>query len=129
MQRRAGAHVALASGPECGDLSGYVQRRARLRYPGTMELATSAPRLDATGLGAFLLGTLALAWVPAALWPGAGLPAWPSVSAGLVAMGLSMGRGRPVIRALAAITGLAAAVLGSIQIAVLWGIAAALPGG
>lgn len=93
-----------------------------------MDIASPVPRIDVTGLGALLLGTSALAWLPAALWPHAGLPAWPSVSAGLVALGLSLGKGRPVVRALAAITGLTAAVLGSIQIAVLWGVGAALPG-
>ncbi len=81
--------------------------------------------VDRVGLAALLCGCAALVWTPAALWPGSGLPAWPSVSLGLCALVLAMGRGRPIPRAAAAISGLVAASLGSLQIAVLYGIGAA----
>jgi hypothetical protein len=66
------------------------------------------------------LGLGALAWVPASLWPGAGLPAWPAVSLGLVAALVSWGRGGALLRVLGGIAGLFAAVVGAAQIAVLW---------
>lgn len=67
-----------------------------------------------------MLGLVALAWVPASLWPGAGLPAWPAVSLGLVAVLVSWGRGGALLRAIGGIAGLVAATVGSAQIAVLW---------
>jgi hypothetical protein len=70
-----------------------------------------------------LLGVAALAWLPAALWPAAGLPAWPGVSLGLLAVLLSWGRGGALLRALGGIGGLLAVLAGTAQIAVLWGAA------
>ena len=70
-----------------------------------------------------LLGVAALAWVPASLWPRTGLPAWPAVSLGLVAVLVSWGRGGALLRALGGIAGLLAAVAGAVQIAVLWAAA------
>lgn len=67
-----------------------------------------------------LLGVAALAWVPASLWPGAGLPAWPAVSLGLLAVLVSWGRGGALLRALGGIAGFVAAALGAAQIAALW---------
>lgn len=67
-----------------------------------------------------MLGVAALAWVPASLWPGAGLPAWPAVSLGLVAVLVSWGRGGALLRALGGIAGLVAATAGAAQIAALW---------
>lgn len=67
-----------------------------------------------------LLGLAALAWVPASLWPGAGLPAWPAVSLGLVAVLVSWGRGGALLRATGGIAGLVAAAVGAAQIAALW---------
>lgn len=81
--------------------------------------------VDHVGLAALLCGCVALVWTPAALWPGSGLPAWPSVSLGLCALVLALGRGRPIPRAAAAISGLVAATLGSLQIAALYAIGAA----
>ena len=66
------------------------------------------------------LGLAALAWVPASLWPGAGLPAWPAVSLGLLAVLVSWGRGGALLRALGGIAGLLAAIAGAAQITVLW---------
>ncbi len=73
-----------------------------------------------------LIGLGALAWVPASLWPGAGLPAWPAVSLGLVAVLVSWGRGGALLRGLGGIAGFVAAAAGAAQIAVLWGAAWAL---
>jgi hypothetical protein len=67
-----------------------------------------------------LLGVGALAWIPASLWPAAGLPAWPAVSLGLVAVLVSWGRGGAILRALGGIAGLVAAIVGAAQIAALW---------
>jgi hypothetical protein len=67
-----------------------------------------------------LLGLGALAWVPASLWPRAGLPAWPAVSLGLLAVLVSWGRGGAILRALGGITGLLAAIVGTAQVAALW---------
>jgi hypothetical protein len=46
---------------------------------------------------------------------------------GLLATVLALGRGRPLVRASAAIGGLAAAFVGSAQIAALWAIAMLAP--
>lgn len=73
-----------------------------------------------------LLGLGALAWLPASLWPGTGLPAWPAVSMGLLAVLVSWGRGGAGLRALGGITGLLAAAVGAAQIGVLWAAAGAL---
>lgn len=70
-----------------------------------------------------LLGVAALAWVPASLWPGAGLPAWPAVSLGLLAVLVSWGRGGALLRGIGGITGLVAATAGGLQIGVLWAAA------
>ena len=72
---------------------------------------------------ALLLGLGALSWVPLSLWPGAGLPAWPAVSVGLLAVLVSFGRGGALLRSLGGIAGLLAAAVGAVQIAVLWGAA------
>jgi len=66
------------------------------------------------------LGVAALAWVPASLWPRAGLPAWPAVSLGLLALLVSWGRGGALLRALGGIAGLLAALAGTAQIVTLW---------
>jgi hypothetical protein len=67
-----------------------------------------------------LLGLGAVAWVPVSLWPGAGLPAWPAVSLGLVAVLMSWGRGGALLRGLGGIAGCLAAAAGAAQIAALW---------
>ncbi|MCH9688920.1 MAG: hypothetical protein K0V04_46230 [Deltaproteobacteria bacterium] len=69
------------------------------------------------------LGLTALAWVPVSLWPGAGLPAWPAVSLGLLALLVSWGRGAAAVRSVGAMTGTVAAMAGGLQIAVLWAAA------
>ena len=82
------------------------------------------PRRPPPGLtaawGSLALGLLALAWLPASLWPDAGLPAWPAVSLGLLAVLVSWGRGGALLRSLGGIAGLLAAAVGAAQIAVLW---------
>lgn len=78
------------------------------------------PASVASAWACCLLGVAALAWVPASLWPRAGLPAWPAVGLGLVAVLVSWGRGGAVLRALGGIAGLVAAAVGATQIAVLW---------
>lgn len=70
--------------------------------------------------GCLLLGLCAVAWVPASLWPRAGLPAWPAVSLGLVAVLMSWGRGGALLRGLGGIAGGLAAAAGAAQIAALW---------
>ena len=80
----------------------------------------------ATAWASLALGLLALAWIPASLWPGAGLPAWPAVSLGLLAVLVSWGRGGALLRGLGGIAGLIAAGLGTVQIAVLWAAASTL---
>lgn len=70
-----------------------------------------------------LLGLGALSWVPASLWPRAGLPAWPAVSLGLLAMLLCWGRGGALLRVAGGLCGLLAAAGGAAQIGVLWAAA------
>ncbi|MCX4244578.1 hypothetical protein [Paraliomyxa miuraensis] len=86
-----------------------------------------SPRGPAPGVVAawacLLLGLGALAWLPASLWPRAGLPAWPGVSLGLLAVLISLGRGGALLRALGGICGLLAAAVGAAQIGVLWAAA------
>lgn len=93
-------------------------------------MPSPAPRGPTAGVAAawaaLALGLLALAWVPASLWPGAGLPAWPAVSVGLVAILVSWGRGGALLRGLGGIAGLVAAALGALQIGGLWSAAWAL---
>lgn len=90
-------------------------------------MPSPAPRRPPPGLtsafGALALGLLALLWVPASLWPAAGLPAWPAVSLGLLAVLVSWGRGGALLRGLGGIAGLLAAMAGGAQIAVLWAAA------
>ncbi len=82
-----------------------------------------APSTAAAAWGSLALGLVALAWLPASLWPDAGLPAWPAVSLGLLALLVSWGRGGALVRSLGAVTGTLAALGGAVQIAVLWGAA------
>lgn len=95
----------------------------RLR-PGLRPGPSPAPRgLPAGAVAAWVclvLGLAAVAWLPASLWPRAGLPAWPAVSLGLVAVLVSWGRGGAGLRALGGIAGLVAALVGTAQIAALW---------
>lgn len=69
------------------------------------------------------LGLCALGWVPASLWPAAGLPAWPAVSLGLLAVLTSWGRGGALLRSVGGIAGIVAATAGTLQIGVLWAAA------
>lgn len=92
--------------------------------PPSSRMASPAPRPPPPGVtaawGTLALGLLALGWVPASLWPEAGLPAWPAVSLGLLAVLVSWGRGGALLRGLGGIAGLLAAMAGGAQIAVLW---------
>lgn len=64
----------------------------------------------------------AVAW---SLWPGAWAPAWPAVVLGLGAVALALEPGPIVARATATTLGAAAALLGWVQIGMLWGVALA----
>jgi len=79
--------------------------------------------LDDLGL---LTGVVGVAAAVASLWPDARVPAWPAASAGLLALACARARGRAVRRGLATFLGLAAALVGGLQIAALWLIAAGL---
>jgi hypothetical protein len=63
----------------------------------------------------------------AALWPAAGVPAWPGATTGLLAVALAFGPGPIGAKAVATLFGSGAAMLGTLQIAVLWAAAGALP--
>jgi len=86
-------------------------------------------RTDPIAWFALALALAATAAAVIALLPGAALPAWPSVGAGTSALVLALGRGRAGLRAVAAIAGSTAAVLGAAQIGALWLFSAVLPGG
>ena len=98
--------------------------------PPSSRMPSPSPRGLPPGLAAawasLALGLAALAWVPASLWPGTGLPAWPAVSIGLLAVLVSWGRGGALLRGLGGITGLMAATVGALQIGGLWTAAWAL---
>ena len=79
--------------------------------------------------GSLAAGAAAVLYIPLALWPEAGFPAWPSVSLGLAAMGLSWLPGRPLFRGLGAFLGLVGAVVGGLQIAASWALLRVWPGG
>lgn len=95
--------------------------------PPTSRMPSPPPRGLPSGAAlawvSLLLGLAALAWVPASLWPGTGLPAWPAVSLGLVAVLISWGRGGALLRSLGGIAGIIAATAGALQIGVLWAAA------
>lgn len=59
-------------------------------------------------------------WAVASLAPGGDLPAWPAVSLGLIALGLSLPRGPALPRAFASLMGALAVTVGGGQIALLW---------
>lgn len=85
--------------------------------------APALPRGAAAAWASLALGLAALGWVPASLWPGAGLPAWPAVSLGLVAVLVSWGRGGALQRSIGGIAGMVAAGAGTLQIGLLWATA------
>ena len=76
---------------------------------------------------AAVLGLFAALATCAALWPAAGVPAWPGASAGLAAVALGIGPGPIGARSVATLCGSTAALVGVLQIAVLWATAGALP--
>jgi hypothetical protein len=84
-------------------------------------------RLGRTDAACLALGVASLAWLIPALWPNARWPAWPSVSLGAMALLLACRPGRAGLRGLASIAGFTGVVLGSVQIAVLWGSALITP--
>jgi len=94
--------------------------------PGPSPAPRGMPPGAVAAWACLLLGIGALAWLPASLWPRAGLPAWPAVSLGLLAVLVSWGRGGALLRALGGIAGLLAAVVGTAQIAALWAAAWAI---
>jgi hypothetical protein len=69
------------------------------------------------------LGVASLAWVPLSLWPHAAVSAWPGASLGLLALALAVFWGRIGPRMLGTLAGTCGVLLGSGQIAVLWGVA------
>jgi hypothetical protein len=66
-----------------------------------------------------------VAWLAASLAP-VGLPGWPAVSLGLSAIVCAAAPGRALPRGTAAFLGLCGAVGGASQIALFWGLSAAL---
>src|SRR5688500_10845436 len=97
--------------------------RVRVRVPGQ----TAPARVAARARTAAALGLVAAAATLAGLWPGAGVPAWPGATTGLVAVALALGPGPVGAKAVASLSGSGAAMLGALQIAVLWAAAGALP--
>jgi hypothetical protein len=74
---------------------------------------------------AALLSVAASVSVVWSLWPGAWAPAWPAVVLGLAAVALALEPGPILARATATMLGAAAALLGWVQIGMLWGVALA----
>jgi hypothetical protein len=65
---------------------------------------------------------IAVVW---SLWPGAWMPAWPAIGLGLLAVALALEPGPIGARATATLLGAAAALLGWVQVGMLWGVALA----
>jgi hypothetical protein len=65
---------------------------------------------------------LAIAWVIGTLMPW-GLPAWPAVTLGAIAVWLARSPGPALSRAIGAFFGLIAVIAGAGKIAALWGLA------
>lgn len=74
---------------------------------------------------AALLSIAAAGSIVWSLWPGAWAPAWPAILLGLGAVALALEPGPILARATATMLGAAAALLGWVQIGVLWGVALA----
>jgi hypothetical protein len=77
--------------------------------------------------GAAALGLVATVATVFALWPGAGVPAWPGASTGLVAIGLGLGPGPGGAKACATVLGSMAAAIGVLQLGALATVAGVLP--
>jgi hypothetical protein len=85
---------------------------------------TSRPRIPFDALTLALAGASVL-WLVVALMP-AGLPAWPSVSLGVLALLAARAPGRALPRGAGAFLGLAGIVGGAVQIGAVWGLASVL---
>lgn len=78
--------------------------------------------------GAALLGLVATLATVLALWPGAGVPAWPGATTGLLAVALGLGPApAPGAKACACVLGSMAAVIGAVQLGALAAVAEVLP--
>lgn len=77
--------------------------------------------------GAAALGVVATVATVLALWPGAGVPAWPGTTLGLVALALGLGPGPGGAKACATVLGSMAAVIGGLQLGALAAVAGVLP--
>lgn len=73
------------------------------------------------------LAAAALLLAIAGAWPGLRMPAWPGAVLGLAAIAMGLRQGPVLARAVATVGGAAAALVAGLQIAVLWGVAVALP--
>ena len=78
------------------------------------------PWTDLASLGA---GLASVAWVGVSLLPG-GFPAWPSVSLGLIGVGLAWPSGRALPRAVGVFLSLLGIAVGAAQIAGLYWVGA-----
>ena len=105
-----------------------------LAVPGNLRIAyhPDVPETDPSpapprrlGVWSAAVATVAVAWAFAALMPW-GLPAWPAVTLGAVAVWLARSPGPALARAAGAFAGLVAVVAGAGKIAALWGLAEAL---
>ncbi len=86
-----------------------------------------ASRTLPTDLLTLVTGVCAAAWIPASLWPGADLPAWPSASLGAVALALGARPGRAAWRGVGGFLGLVGLMAGLLQIGGLGGLPEMLP--
>jgi hypothetical protein len=94
--------------------------------PSPVTVGNARPR-DVEGFLALAVAIGAVGAAGASLWPGLAVPAWPSLSLGVVALSVALGRGRPLVRGIAAFGGLCAALVGAVQIGVWWALAMAMP--
>ena len=92
-----------------------------------VSVRAAVPARVARARAAAAIGLVSAVATVAALWPDAGVAAWPGAASGLVAVALALGPGPIGAKVAATLTGSCAALLGTLQIGALWIAAGALP--